>query len=294
MTVQRVVAAVAVVFGVATLVEGGRVLAGADPGFVVFRPLLLFNATMGVVYILAGLLTWSDHRRGRTWARAIALVNLCVLGAIAIVYALGYGVATRSLAAMSFRTLVWVGLFLALSWVGRRAAASDERRATAATVDEGWVIRPVDDAPETVTSFYAVDHDDIDGLLDEFRAARNGDRPAAIALFREFKGRLERHIGWEDDILFPLFERLSGMQDNGPTVVMRREHRIIRALLDSIDATLQQDHASIDADESDLLEVLAAHNMKEENILYPLIDRQISAADREALFTRMRAEIAAT
>ena len=72
MTVQRVVAAVAVVFGVATLVEGGRVLAGADPGFVVFRPLLLFNATMGVVYILAGLLTWSDHRRGRTWARAIA------------------------------------------------------------------------------------------------------------------------------------------------------------------------------------------------------------------------------
>jgi hypothetical protein len=32
--------------------------------------------------------------------------------------------------------------------------------------------------------------------------------------------------------------------------------------------------------------------LKEENILYPLIDRQVSVADREAVFARMRAEMA--
>jgi iron-sulfur cluster repair protein YtfE (RIC family) len=187
-------------------------------------------------------------------------------------------------------TLVAGALFLVLSRARRRAAQADSRKAASEATDEEWVIRPVADAPETIASCYAVDHDDIDQLLEQFRASRTGDRPAALAMYREFKTRLERHIGWEEDILFPLFEQLTGMANNGPTVVMRAEHRQIKSFLDSIDATLQGGDASIDADESALLEVLAAHNLKEENILYPLIDRQVSAADREAVFARMLAQ----
>jgi iron-sulfur cluster repair protein YtfE (RIC family) len=182
-------------------------------------------------------------------------------------------------------------LFVALFRARRRAALADAERKRQ-EADEGWVIREVEvkDAPVTISSRYAVDHDDIDRLLEEFRASKTGDRPAALAMYRAFKTRLERHIGWEDDILFPLFERLTGLTDNGPTVVMRTEHRQIRALLDSIDAALQENETSVDADESTLLEVLAAHNFKEEHILYPMIDKQISVVDREALFARMRAE----
>lgn len=44
---RRVLALIALVFGLVTLVAGGRVLAGADPGYVVFRPLLLYNVAMG-------------------------------------------------------------------------------------------------------------------------------------------------------------------------------------------------------------------------------------------------------
>jgi iron-sulfur cluster repair protein YtfE (RIC family) len=184
--------------------------------------------------------------------------------------------------------LVAGGRFLARSRARRRA--SDARKAQRDAADEEWVIRPVANAPVTLASFYAVDHDDIDRLLEAFRAAHTGHQPGAPAMYREFKTRLERHIGWEEDILFPLFERLSGLKDNGPTVVMRGEHRTITTLLDSIDATLQKGETSIDADESALFAALATHNMKEENILYPLIDRQVSAADREAVFARMRAE----
>jgi iron-sulfur cluster repair protein YtfE (RIC family) len=180
-------------------------------------------------------------------------------------------------------------LFVTLSRARRRAglAGAEPKHEEA---DEGWVIREVEDSPVTISSRYAVDHDDIDRLLEEFRASKTGDRPAALAMYRAFKTRLERHIGWEDDILFPLFERLTGLTDNGPTVVMRTEHRQIRALLDSIDSALQENETSVDADESTLLEVLAAHNVKEEHILYPMIDRQISVADTEAVFARMRAE----
>jgi iron-sulfur cluster repair protein YtfE (RIC family) len=180
-------------------------------------------------------------------------------------------------------------LFVALFRARRRAALADAERKRQ-EADEGWVIREVKDAPVTISSYYAVDHDDIDRLLEEFRASKRGDRAAALAMYREFKTRLERHIRWEDDILFSLFERLTGLTDNGPTVVMRAEHRQIRALLDSIDAALQKDETSIDADEATLLELLAAHNFKEEHILYPMIDQQVSVADREAVFARMRAE----
>jgi hemerythrin-like domain-containing protein len=197
----------------------------------------------------------------------------------------------RSVAIVALVLGVITVLFVALFRAGRRAKLADAARKHE-EADEGWVIREVEvkDAPVTISSRYAVDHDDIDRLLEEFRASKTGDRPAAHVMYREFKTRLERHIGWEDDILFPLFERLTGLTDNGPTVVMRAEHRQIRALLDSIDATLQKSETSIDADESTLLQVLAAHNFKEEHILYPMIDKQISVVDREAVFAQMRAE----
>ncbi len=48
-------AAVAVLFGIATVVAGTRVLSGSDPGYLVFRPLLIFNTAMGVAYLAAGV-----------------------------------------------------------------------------------------------------------------------------------------------------------------------------------------------------------------------------------------------
>ena len=287
---HRSVAILAVIFGVVTVLAGGRVLAGVDPGYVVFRPLLLFNAAMGVVYVWAGLRAWRDPRRGRAWARAIALLNLLVLCAVAVAYVAGAGVAVQSLAAMSFRTLVWGGFFLALSSASRATETSDAQALEHAEPDEPWVIRPVADMPVTISSYYGVDHDEIDGLFEQFRAAKTGDRGTVLAAYREFKTRLERHIGWEEDILFPLFERLTGLTDNGPTAVMRGEHGQIKGFLAAIDATLDHGEMNTDADESALLDVLAAHNLKEEHVLYPMIDRQVSAADRESVFARMRAE----
>jgi hypothetical protein len=121
--VESIPGFVAAAFGLLTVVAGGRVLAGANPGYVVFRRLLLFNTAMGVVYLAAGILMLRSLERGRFAAAAIFLLNLLVLGIIGYLYATGGAVAIDSIRAMTFRTGVWLVIFLGLVWLGsgRRA-----------------------------------------------------------------------------------------------------------------------------------------------------------------------------
>lgn len=122
--VQVVAAAIAVLFGIATLFAGGRVLLGSDPGYEVFRPLLVYNTAMGVAYLAAGAALWRRASTGRNAAGTIFLLNLLVLAGILFVYDNGGGVAVDSLRAMSLRTVVWLLLFLAAWWAARSRAAA--------------------------------------------------------------------------------------------------------------------------------------------------------------------------
>ena len=121
--VQRIAAVVAVAFGVATLVAGGRVLAGADPGYVVYRPLLIYNTLMGLAYVAAGVTIWFSRPRGKYAAFAIFVCNLLVLLGVVFLYADGGAIAIDSVRAMAFRTFVWLALFVVLAWKARRWAA---------------------------------------------------------------------------------------------------------------------------------------------------------------------------
>lgn len=112
--VQRVVSAVAVIVGLATVVAGSRVLSGVDPGYVVFRPLLVFNVLMGMGYIAAGVAIWHGLRQGRFAAATILGLNVMVLLAITILFANGADVAPDSVRAMIFRTAVWLVLLIVL------------------------------------------------------------------------------------------------------------------------------------------------------------------------------------
>jgi len=116
------VAGVAALFGVVTLIAGGRVLLGADPGYAVSRPLLMYNTAMGVAYLAAGIAVWRSVRAGRCAAGAIFVLNLFVLVGILLVYRGGGAVAVESLRAMTFRTVVWLVLFLTVWWCSWRAS----------------------------------------------------------------------------------------------------------------------------------------------------------------------------
>ena len=116
--VQPGAAVVAVLFGLATIWAGLRVLwAGADPGYVVFRPLLFFNTVMGAVYLGTGIVIWKHLRWGRNAAGAILLANLVVAGVVGLLFASDAEVAVESVRAMALRTGVWLGVFAALFWL---------------------------------------------------------------------------------------------------------------------------------------------------------------------------------
>jgi regulator of cell morphogenesis and NO signaling len=138
-----------------------------------------------------------------------------------------------------------------------------------------------------VTSELEHDHDRLDHLLDTYRRLKRIDFATAKQAFKELKRGLQRHIHWEEDVLFPLFEDKTGMRDRGPTLVMRAEHREIGRWLNALHDKVRAGDVDSDREEQVLFETLFAHNHKEENVLYPAMDRLLSEEEKAAAFKRM-------
>lgn len=143
-------------------------------------------------------------------------------------------------------------------------------------------------AKQTITSFYAHDHDQLDGYFKNFQTLKRKNYPQAKENFKKFKFGLQRHIAWEEGILFPLFEEKTGMTDGGPTFVMRQEHREIEKTLEALHKKVQRQDPESDLEEKLLLNILGEHNFKEEGILYPAIDEHASEEERRKVFETMR------
>lgn len=139
----------------------------------------------------------------------------------------------------------------------------------------------------TVQDTFAHDHDRLDQLLERYRQLKRVDFPRAKEAFKAFKTGLQRHIIWEETILFPLFEQKSGMYDRGPTVVMRAEHREIGRCLEALHDRVRRQDPDSDREEQELIQILSAHNQKEEHVLYPAIDRLSSGEEKAAAFKSM-------
>ncbi len=141
---------------------------------------------------------------------------------------------------------------------------------------------------KSISDYYAADHDRLDGLFKTYQQLKRSDFSKAKEAFVGFKFGLQRHIIWEEDILFPLFEKKTGMNPNmGPTAVMRTEHRQIKTALEAIHTQVAKGSPETDRDEKTLLTVLTEHNVKEENILYPAIDRLVTEAETAEIFQKM-------
>ena len=139
---------------------------------------------------------------------------------------------------------------------------------------------------ESVTAYFKADHDRLDELFARFQRLKRTDFPLAAEAFKAFQAGLRRHIIWEEELLFPLFERKTGMT-SGPTQVMRMEHRQIGRDLDAIHGKVEAQQANTVAEEQSLQGVLSRHNFKEEKILYPAIDQALQDNDRASLFDAM-------
>ena len=86
--------------------------------------------------------------------------------------------------------------------------------------------------------------------------------------------------------LFPAFERRTGMTE-GPTETMRVEHAEMRELVRQLDAALEAADAAEFLGLADTLNVLMQqHNLKEEQVLYALLDEALGG-DAEPLLAAL-------
>lgn len=125
------------VFGLATIMAGAKVLAGSDPGYTVYRPLLIYNTAMGAAYLAAAIMAWRHPGRAKQAAGIIFALNLLVLGGVGYLYWAGGAVAVHSLRAMTLRTVVWLLLFLGWAWTTRTSALSDLGQSRARSLRPG-------------------------------------------------------------------------------------------------------------------------------------------------------------
>lgn len=141
----------------------------------------------------------------------------------------------------------------------------------------------------TVLEFLGNDHRACDDLFASAEAAAaQGRWDGARELFARFAAAMDRHLAMEEEVLFPAFEARTGMR-SGPTEVMRMEHAQMRDLLrDMADAVAAGNQGRFLGLSETLNMLMQQHNLKEENMLYPMSD-QVLAGECDDLVRAMEA-----
>jgi len=141
----------------------------------------------------------------------------------------------------------------------------------------------------TIVDFLGSDHracDDLFASAEGAVAQKNWD--SARSLFERFQAAMARHLAMEEDVLFPAFEARTG-NSMGPTQVMRMEHAQMRGLLqDMASAVADANHGRYLGLSETLNMLMQQHNLKEENMLYPMSD-QVLGGERDSLIRAMEA-----
>ena len=133
----------------------------------------------------------------------------------------------------------------------------------------------------SILNFMTQDHrhcDDSYAAAEEKVAAGQWDE--AGQSWTIFRNAVETHLKREEGILFPAFETQTG-NTQGPTAMMRMEHEQMRSLVAEMDEAITARNADSFLGLAETLMILTQqHNMKEEQILYPMIDQVLGDPDR--------------
>ena len=132
---------------------------------------------------------------------------------------------------------------------------------------------------DQLTAPLVADHRHCDRLFATAEdAARRADWAACRKHFAAFTSAMLHHFEVEESVLFPAFEQATGMT-MGPTAMMRSEHAQMRDLLDNMAAVIaagrRDDYLGLS---ETLLLYMQQHNLKEENVLYPMSDQALAAS----------------
>jgi len=130
---------------------------------------------------------------------------------------------------------------------------------------------------DNIRDFLTQDHRRCDELFALVEKEAMDSLSGAKEICENFVKETQRHFDMEEMVMFVEFEAKTGIKQ-GPTVIMKHEHSQMRNLM-------KQMLEAIDADDKDkffglsetLMILLQQHNMKEEQMLYPMAQQYLSA-----------------
>jgi len=129
----------------------------------------------------------------------------------------------------------------------------------------------------SIKDFLATDHSRCDEIFASMEAAADTSLEEAKGLCLEFIEATEHHFQMEERVMFLEFETKTGMTQ-GPTQMMRHEHTQMRALMQDMLKALESGNKDKFFGYSETLMILLQqHNMKEEQMLYPMAQQHLSA-----------------
>lgn len=155
---------------------------------------------------------------------------------------------------------------------------------------------------------------ELETAVAQLQASGEASLPQSLPVFQQvgqmMATQLDRHRRKEDEVLFPAVEAVIG--EEGPTVVMRQEHREIHAQGVTFRETLHQLHelehpqieangeqlrqlannggsaASLIATSQEILELVKMHFEKEEQILFPMANQLLDSQTLVDIATKIR------
>ncbi len=132
-------------------------------------------------------------------------------------------------------------------------------------------------ANSSLIEFFTEDHRACDERWAEVEAAVDaGGAEGITAAWQTFDRVQRHHLQMEEQLLFPAFEKATGMTQ-GPTMMMRMEHDQMRGLLDQMAEAMERgDHQEVLDVGDTLLMLIQQHNQKEEGMLYPMAERALA------------------
>jgi hemerythrin-like domain-containing protein len=129
----------------------------------------------------------------------------------------------------------------------------------------------------TIKDFLTQDHRRCDEIFAAMEEKANSSLADAKELTNEFINDMEHHFQMEEKVMFAEFEQKTGMTQ-GPTAMMRHEHEQMRNLMSQMKEALEADNKDKYLGLSETLMILLQqHNMKEEQMLYPMAQQHLSA-----------------
>lgn len=128
----------------------------------------------------------------------------------------------------------------------------------------------------SIKDYLTSDHRKCDELLAIMEESAVNSFETSKGACQKFVDETERHFQMEERVMFLEFEEKTGMTQ-GPTAMMRHEHSQMRSLMQQMLDALEAGNKDKFFGLSETLMILMQqHNMKEEQMLYPMAQQHLS------------------